>query len=181
VDTHSFTAGADYRVYAATLTGFSGGSPYTLRDVVASNATTVPWTDNEEGRIGSVSNIAGTLLATAGSYYVRVRQFKKTSLPWTIRPYDFYARVLSGSPIPKLELNDKGASQAPRPEDWVSRVIGKTTAKNDSFTVTVNGGDMIVAIVGVDLERGTPEWNVIGGTGVFTGSFIMINGGRNLL
>ena len=36
-----------------------------------------------------------------------------------------------------------------------------------------NTGDTIMVIVGVDLERGAPEWDVIAGTGVFTGSFII--------
>jgi hypothetical protein len=91
VDAHSFTAGADYRIYAATMTGFSGGSADTLRDVIASQGTTVLEADDEDGAIGSASNT----------------------------------------------------------------------------------GDTIVAIVDVDPKRGAPEWNVIPGTGVFTGSFII--------
>jgi len=36
-----------------------------------------------------------------------------------------------------------------------------------------NAGAAIVAIVDVTPERGAPEWNVIAGIGVFTGSFII--------
>ena len=173
MDVSSFTAGADYRVYAATMTGFRGGSAGTLRDIIASDGTTVLEADDEDGAIGSVSNIAGTVLPTTGTYYVRVRQFNTTSLPGTIRPYDFYVRVLSGSPAPEMEPNDKGAPQALRSNDWVSSVIGPATATNDTFAITVNGGDTIVAIVDVDPERDAPEWDVIAGIGVFTGSFII--------
>lgn len=172
MDVYSFTAGADYRVYAATMTGFRGGSADTLRDTIASDGTTVLEAD-DDGAIGSASNIAGTVLATAGTYYVRVRQFKTTSLFGPIRPYDFYVRVLSGSPTPEMEPNDKGAPQAPTPNGWVSSVIGPATAEKDTFAITVNAGDTIVAIGDVDPARDVPEWNVIGGIGVFTGSFII--------
>ena len=91
VDVSSFTAGTGDRVYAATIAGFSGGPTDTLRDVIASNGTTVLEADDEDGAIGSVSNT----------------------------------------------------------------------------------GDTIVVIVDVDPERATPEWNVIDGIGVFSGSFII--------
>ena len=73
------------------MTGFSGGSADTLKDVIGSDSTRVLETDGEDVAIGSASNT----------------------------------------------------------------------------------GDTIVVIVGVDPERGAPEWNVIAGIGVFTGSFII--------
>jgi hypothetical protein len=173
MEAHSFTAGADYRIYAATTTGFSGGSADTLRDVITSDRTAWLDADDNGGTIGSPSNIAGTVLPKTGTYYVRVPRFNTTSLPGAIPPYDFYLRVLSGSPIPEREPNNSGAPQAPRSNGWGSRVIGPATAKNNSFAITVNGSDTIGVIVSVDLERGAPVWNLIAGTGVFTGSFII--------
>ena len=172
MDAQSFTAGADYRMYTATMTGFSGGSADTLRDVIASEGTTVLEADGDDGAIRTPSNIAGMVLPV-GTYYVTGRRFNTTSPPGTIHPYDFYLRVLSGSPRPERGPNGEGAPQAPRSNGWESRVIGSATAKNDSFAITVNGGHMIGVIVVVDLERGVPEWNVIAGSGVFTGSFII--------
>ena len=172
MDAQSFTAGADYRMFAATMTGFSGGSADTLRDIIASESTTVLEADDDGGAIGASSNIAGRVLPI-GAYYVRGRRFNPTSPPGTIHPYDFYLRVLSGSPIPEREPNDEGAPQAPRSSGWGSRVIGLATAKNESFAITVNGRDTIGVIVAVDLERGAPVWNVIAGTGVFTGAFVI--------
>jgi hypothetical protein len=172
VDAQSFTAGADYRMYAATMTGFSGGSADTLREVVASEGTTALEADDDGGAIGTPSNIAGTALPI-GTYYVRGRRFNTTSPPGTIHPYDFYLRVLSGSPIPERGPNDEGAPQAPRSNGRRSRVIGPAAAKNDSFAITVNGRDTIGVIVAVDLERGAPVWNVIAGTGKFTGAFVI--------
>jgi hypothetical protein len=173
MDAHSFTAGADYRIYAATTTGFSGGSVDTLRDVIASGGATVLEAEDKVGAIGSPSNLAGTVRPTTGTYYVRVPGFNSTSLPGATPPYDFYLRVLLGSPIPETGPNNSGAPQAPRSSGWGSRVIGPATAKNNSFAITVNGSDTIGVIVGVDLERGAPVWNLIAGTGVFTGSFII--------
>jgi hypothetical protein len=173
MNAYSFTAGADYRIYASTMTGFSGGSADTLRDVIASGGTTVLKAEDNGGAIGSPANIAGTLLPATGTYYVRVRRFNTTSPPRATPPYDFYLRMLSGSPIPETEPNNSGAPQAPRSSGWGSRVIGPATAKNNSFAITINGSDTIGVIVGVDLERGAPVWNLIPGTGVFTGSFII--------
>jgi hypothetical protein len=91
VDAHSFTAGTGDRVYAATLAGFNGGSADTLRDIIASNGTTVLEADDDDGAIGSASNT----------------------------------------------------------------------------------GETIVVIVDVDPERAAPQWSVIEGIGVFSGSFII--------
>lgn len=179
MDAYSFTAGADYGIYAATLTGFSGRATDTSIDIVASNGTTVLEAEDDEAAIGSAAVIAGTVLPTRGTCYVKVRQSKSASLPATICPYDFYLRVLSGSPIPEVEPNHEGVPPAPRSNGWRSRVIGAATAKNDSFAIAVMR-DTIGVIVGVDLERGAPEWKVIAGLGVFTGSFIITLSRRGL-
>jgi hypothetical protein len=50
-------------------------------------------------------------------------------------------------------------------------VIGPATAKNWGFAITVNGRNTM-GVVAVDLERGVRVWNLIAGTGRFTGSFI---------
>src|SRR5437764_15239724 len=97
-------------MYAATMTGFSGGSANTLRDVIASEGTMVLEADDA---IGTRSNIAGTVLPI-GTYYVRDRRFNTTSPLGSIHPYDFYLRVLSGSPLLERKANDEGAPQAPR-------------------------------------------------------------------
>ena len=172
MDENSFTAGADYRIHAATMTGFRGGSADTLRDVIASAGATVLAAAGEDLAIGGPSHLAGAALPATATYYVGTRQFKTASLPATIRPYDFYLRVLSGSPIPEMEPNHGVAPQAPRSNGWRGRVIGPATAKNEVFAITVNG-QMIGVIVFVDLERGVPEWKMNAGNGVFTGSFIL--------
>ena len=155
------------------MTGFRGRSADTLEDVLVSDGTTMLQADDCAGAIGSAPNIAGTGLPATGTYYVRVRQFNTVSLIGAIHPYDFYVRVLSGSPIPEMEPSDEDAPEAPRSNGLRCRVIGPATAKTGSFAITVNGKDTIGVIVGIDLERGAPVWEVIAGTGVFTGSFII--------
>ena len=153
------------------MTGFTDGFADTLRDVIASDGRTVLEAGAEDGPIGSASSLAGTALATAGSYYVR--QFNSASLPGVIRPYDLSMRVRFGSSRPEMEPNDKVVPEVPRSSGWRIRVIEPGTAKDDTFAITVNGCDTIGVIVGADLERGAPEWKVVAGTGVFTGSFII--------
>jgi hypothetical protein len=152
------------------MIGLRGGPTGALGDLIASNSITVVETNCEDRASGSASNIAGTGLATAENYYVKVRQLEATSLARTLRPYHFYLRVFSESPIPE---NVEGAPEAPRSNGWGGRVIGPATAKNDIFAITVNRGHTIGVIVGVDLERGGPEWQVIAASGVFTGCFIL--------
>lgn len=146
VNTYSFTSGADYRVQAATITGFSDGCAGTMTDIVASDGSTAPEIEDEDGTIGSA--------------------------PGSIRLYDLFLRVDLGSPIPEMEPTNEGAPHAPRSNGLRDCVIGAATAKNDIFAITVNG-DAIGVIVCVDLERGAPEWKVMGGSGMFTGSFII--------
>jgi hypothetical protein len=89
--------------------------------------------------------------------------------PGTISPDEFYLRALSGSPMPETDPSDGVTPQAPRSNGWRSRVIGPATAKNDSFAITVNGGDTIGMVVTVDLERGASASSVIDETGALAG------------
>ena len=171
IEASSYTTGTGDRVHAAKMAGFDERSTNTLIDTIASEGRTVPGADKNDDAIGTVSNIAGPLPSPVGTCYVKAPQVDTASLPGAIYPYDFYVRVLSGSPIPVPPA--KGAPQAPRSNGWGCRVIGTATAKNNTFAITVNGGDTIGVVVGVDLERGAPEWSVFAGIGVFTGFFII--------
>jgi hypothetical protein len=170
MDASSFTAGADYGIYAATMTGFTGGSTDTSIDIVASNTATLE-ADDERAR-GREWNIARTERARTETCHLMARPLNPASLSGRICPYDFCLRVLSGPPIPAVDPNDDGVPPAPRSDGWRCRVIELTTTKDETFVITVNG-HMIGVIVFVDLERGVPEWSVIAGAGLFTGSFII--------
>lgn len=174
MDTHSFTAGADYRVYASTRTELSRCPGDSWGNVFASEGTTLEYGDTGARAVVSVREIAGMGLPTAEPYFVRMGgPSNVASLRGTICRYDFYLRVLSGSPIPETEPSDEDAPEATRSSGWRSRVIGLATAKTGNFAITVNGRDTIGVIVAVDLERGAPGWDLMAGAGVFTGSFII--------
>jgi hypothetical protein len=63
VDALSFTAGTDDRLHAAAITGFGSGFADTLRDIVASDGTTMLEPDNDDEAIGSASNTGATIAA----------------------------------------------------------------------------------------------------------------------
>ena len=67
MNAYSFTAGADYGIHAATMTGFSGGSTDTSIEIIASGGTMRLEAEDEGGAIGSASNIAGTVLAATAT------------------------------------------------------------------------------------------------------------------
>jgi hypothetical protein len=173
MEAYSFTAGADYGLYAGTLTGISGRSTDTSIDIVASNPAIVLEAD-DEGAMGTGSNIPGTELTTTETHYLMAGRCDPASLPGPFCPFNFFLREFSGSPIPAMNPNDEGVPPAPRSNGWRCRVIELTTAKDDTFVITVNGSDTIGVIVRVDLERGVPEWSLMAGIGEFTGSFIII-------
>jgi hypothetical protein len=105
-------------MYAATMTGFSGGSADTLRDVTALDGTAV--LEAKDDGAGNRDPVEPRRHGVADDriYYLRVRQFNTTSLSGAIHPYDFYLRVLSGSPIPETEPHNEGAPRAPRSNGW---------------------------------------------------------------
>src|SRR6202030_4718279 len=76
--------------------------------------------------------------------------------------YEFYVRVLSGSPIPETEPND-GCSASAALQRLEGRVIGPATAKTGASPSRSTG---TIGVVAVHLERGVPVWNLIAGTGV---------------
>jgi uncharacterized repeat protein (TIGR01451 family) len=173
VDVYSVTAPAGARLYAATMTSWSSGSQDSVVEILDVDGTTILETDDNDGALGTNSSaIGGTLLATGGTYYVRVRQFSVASLSGTIRPYDLYVRVLSGTPAPEVEPNNNGTPQPLPANGWISGVIG-AAGDNDTFSFTANAGDTIVAIVDADPERDTPDWNPRLGVAVFN-NFILV-------
>jgi subtilisin-like proprotein convertase family protein len=172
VDVYSFTAPAGSRVYAATMTSFSSGSTDSELDVLDVDGVTVLETDDDNGTASTLSSaVGGTVLATGGTYYVRVRQATFTSLTGTHRPYDIYVQVLTGTPTAEVEPNTPNPNPLPA-NGWVSGAVNPTS-DSDTFSLTANAGDTIVAILDLDPERDTPEWNGRLGIGNFNNFFLV--------
>jgi uncharacterized repeat protein (TIGR01451 family) len=92
----------------------------------------------------------------------------------TIRPYDLYVRLLSGTPTAEVEPNNTTPNPLP-PNGWVSGTID-VAADVDFFSLTANAGDTIIAILDADPERDAPEWNPTLAIGPFNNFVFVVNG-----
>ncbi len=166
IDFFSFTAQAGDRVYAATMTSFSPGGTDSTLDIYDVDGTTILETDVNDGSFGaSSSSIAGLTLPATGTYYVRVRS---TSATATIRPYDLYFQLQSGSPVAETEPNNTTDGGQPLPASgWVTGTVNPA-ADNDVFLFALNAGDTVFLSLDLDPERdGGTTWNGRFGLGAF--------------
>ena len=176
VDYYSFTGLAGDRVYAATMTSFSGGgSSDSILTLYGSDGTTVIETDDDNGSFsGTSSVIAGAALPANGTYYLAVDGFSSTS---TISPYHLHFRLQSGAPAPEVEPNNDLGTATPLPvSGWVT---GNMTAiaDPDFFSFTLNAGDSIYLALDMDPERApaNTNWNGRIGAGVFNNFLLVAN------
>jgi subtilisin-like proprotein convertase family protein len=173
IDFFSFTANAGDRVYAATMTSFSASSFDTVLALIASDGTTVIETDDNDGSLGTTSSsIAGAVIPTSGTYYLKVTNFSATA---QTRPYHLHVRVQSGSPVAETEPNDTLATANPLPASgWVSGSTSATTDV-DYFSLTLNAGDTIYASLDLDPTRDNTQWNGQLAIGVFSNFILTVN------
>lgn len=161
VDYYSFTANAGDRVYAATMTSFSGGSSTDSQlTLFASDGTTVIENDNDNGTFAALSSsIAGTTIPTTGTYYLKANDF--TAGTTSERPYDLWFNLQSGSPTAETESNDTSATANPLPANgWVSGTRDPALAsEQDWYSVTLNAGDTVFLSLDLDPERDGTTWN----------------------
>ena len=165
VDFYSFSATAGDRVYAAVQTLYdASASGDSVLDVIAPDGTTVLESDNNDGTFNaSSSSIAGTLISATGTHFLRVRHNVTTG---TIRPYDLYLSVRTGSPTAETESNDTAPGQALPASGWVSGSTS-STADQDFFALSLNAGDTVFLSLDLDPERDSTEWNGRVGLGLF--------------
>ncbi|MCL4870288.1 MAG: proprotein convertase P-domain-containing protein [Anaerolineae bacterium] len=166
-DYFSFTAAAGDRVYAATMTSFSGNASTDSRLwVLDTDGTTILEFDDDDGTFGGLSSsIAGVTIPAGGTYYLRVSHFSATG---QLRPYRLYFQLRSGSPTAETEPNNLANGGQPIPASgWVSGVINPA-ADNDVFTIALNAGDTVFISLDMDPERdGGTTWNGRVGLGAF--------------
>lgn len=157
------TTAANSRIYAAIMNIASGNQDSVL-EVIASDGTTVLELDDQDGSLGpNSSSIAGTLLATPGTYYLRVTNFSTTQ---AITPYDLYFAVRSGATTVETEPNNSGTPQALPASQYVNGAIDPV-GDTDTFTFTANAGDTVFLSQDLDPERNTTTFNGRIGIGLF--------------
>lgn len=88
-DYYSFSATAGDRLYALTMTSASASSSTdSVLELYGPDGTTLIEHDNDDGSFSSnASSIAGAVLPTTGTYYLRVRHNQATG---QLFPYDLY-------------------------------------------------------------------------------------------
>ena len=168
VDIYSFTATAGDRVYAATQTSFdASASGDSVLDVLGTDGTTVLESDPNDGTYNaSSSSIAGVVIPTNGTYFLRVRHNVATG---TIRPYQLHFRLQSGTPVPEVEPNNAAATATPLPASgWVSGTISAVSpGEADVYSLNLNAGDNVFISLDMNPERDGNVWNGRLGFGLF--------------
>lgn len=168
VDYYTFTANAGDKVYAAVQTSFSSsGSSDSQLDLLASDGTTSIEFDDDDGTFaGLSSSIAGAVIPSSGTYYLRVKHFSATS---QLRPYDLYIRVQSGSPVAEVESNDTPATANAVPgSGWISGSRNPALAtEQDWYSITLAAGESVFLSMDCDPERDGIFWNGRLGFGLF--------------
>jgi subtilisin-like proprotein convertase family protein len=155
-DWFSFTTtAANSKIYAAVIDS-TASQQDSILDVFASDGTTILETDDQDGSFGgSASSIAGTVLATPGTYYLRVTNFSTTA---PITPYDLYFAVRSGAPTAETEPNNNGTPQVMPASQYVSGVIDPL-ADTDTYSFNANAGDTVYLSLDLDPERDVTTFN----------------------
>jgi subtilisin-like proprotein convertase family protein len=177
LDYYSFTGTAGDRVYAATMTSFSSSlSPDTAIDIYGTDGVTLLESDHQDGSLGiNSSSIAGTVLPSSGTFYIRVRHFQALQN----RPYHLHFRLQSGSPTAEVEPNDDVGDAQPLPQSgWISGSTSGTTDV-DFYLLVLNAGDTVYASLDADPTRDNTFWNAQLGIGAFGGLVLTVNDPSN--
>ena len=173
-DYYSFSATAGDRLYALTMTSASASSSTdSVLELYGPDGTTLIEHDNDDGSFSSnASSIAGAVLPTTGTYYLRVRHNQATG---QLFPYDLYMHLQRGTPGVESEPNDDPSNANPLPASgWVA---GTFDVANDVdiYSLELNAGDTIVLSLDLDPERDGVEVNGRLGFGLFGSSFLAVN------
>ncbi len=158
IDFFSFTANAGDVVYTATQTSFSAtGSSDSFLEIIRINGTTVLESDDNDGSFGSnSSSIAGAVIPTTGTYYVKVRHVSNNV---TLLPYFLYFRLQSGIPTAEVEPNNSTATSNAVPgSGWVSGSLS-SASDADYYSIALNAGETISVSLDFDPERDNTTWN----------------------
>lgn len=173
VDVFSFNATEGDKVYVATQTSSSLAANSTSLEIIRINGTTVLEADDSDGTFGiSSSSIAGTVIPTTGTYYIRVRHISNNN---SILPYFLYFRLQSGTPTAEAEPNNTLAAANTLPNSgWVGgNIINGQDV--DSYAISLNAGDTIYLGLDLDPERDNLSWNGQISLADFDGSYPTAN------
>jgi uncharacterized repeat protein (TIGR01451 family) len=160
LDFYSFTAAAGDRIYAATQTLFdASASGDTTLQLIASDGATVIEADNNDGTFNASSaSLAGVLIPSPGTYFLRVAHNAGTG---TVRPYFLYFRQQSAAPTAETEPNQTPATATPIPASGhVSGTISAVSpGESDFYSIDLAAGDSVYLSLDMNPERDAAVWN----------------------
>ncbi len=164
-DFYKFTAAAGSKIYAAIINTQTISGTDSVLAVIDVDGTTVLELDDQDGSLGgNSSSIAGTTLATGGTYFLRVTNFSVTS-PMTV--YSLYFAVRNPATlVAETEVNNNGTPQALPAAGYVSGVVDPL-ADTDTFTFAATAGDTVMLSMDLDPERDVITFNGRFGLGLF--------------
>lgn len=176
-DFYAFTTtAANTKIYASTQTQTASfNTTDTTLAVLAADGTTVLETDLNDGSLGgSAASIAGTLLATPGTYYLRVTN---VSAGTPVTPYFLYFAIKDATPTPEVEPNNSGGTPNPVPASGLISGVVDPVGDNDTFSIALNAGDTVFLSLDTDPERDNVQWNGRLGFGLFgtPTNFLVVN------
>ena len=182
IDFYSFTAAAGDRFYGAVATSLSsGGSGLTgdaTLELFEADGTTIIESDNDDGSFAATApSIAGTVLVTGGTYFVKVRH--SSGAPASeICPYDLYLQLRTGAPGTESEPNNNGQTPNPIGSGWISGTIDPAgpPIDNDTFSIPLNAGDTIFISLDANPERDGTTFNPRIAIGLFDNFFLLADG-----
>ncbi|WP_298515890.1 proprotein convertase P-domain-containing protein [uncultured Nocardioides sp.] len=170
VDYFSFTAPAGATVFATVVTTSSARSQDSALSVIDTDGSTVLEVDNDNGsQAGQSSSIAGTRLATAGTYYLQVRAPLSTNI---IDPYDVYLQVRSGASTAEGDDPNDSVQTAMEIDGEVRSGVRSAVPPwgqpdVDFYKLDLKPGDTVFASLDLDPERDGVAWNGRLGFGMF--------------
>lgn len=158
VDYYSFTAAADSRVFATAVTAFYSLNSDSKITLYAANGTTIVESDSDDGTFSATSgSIAGAVLPTTGTYYLKVDPQDVTTT--TIRNYDLYVNVQAGNPVPETEPNDAISGADALPASGFVSGAKSTTTDIDYYSISLTAGQTVFLSLDLNPERNAVSWN----------------------
>lgn len=158
VDVYSFDANAGDLVFAALGTSGANGTANgdSVLEVLGTDGSTVLEADDNDGSFNDTSSsIAGTPLAAAGTYFLRVRAVAGDE---QLRPYDLFFQLRPGTVSAEAEPNNDRAAANPLTNGLVTGAI-TNDGDSDVFSFPLAAGDTVFVSLDADPERNGTTWN----------------------
>lgn len=173
VDWYKFDAPAGQRFSAATSTLASSNCSKDSQVDLYDAGGNLLASDDDSGAINGdvASSIAGVLLPTTGTYYLRVSGDGAA----TIQPYQLYTNLYDNTPVAEIEPNGSLPTAQMFPIGEAINGTVSSGADYDYYKLMLNAGDTVFLSLDMDPNRTGANWDGRVGLGVFNGIVLVGN------